>query len=239
MYLFDSGGQYLEGTTDITRVIHLGKPNAKQKYYYTLVLKGHLSIQNINFPEGTRGDQLDCLARQPLWKHQLNYEHGTGHGVGSFLCVHESPPCISPKFNKHVLKPGMIVSNEPGIYFPGEFGIRIENLCLIKKMDKQIHYNCGDFYCFEDLTLVPYERNLINLEMLTKEEIKQINNYHFRIQKEIAPIIHNEAIKNWLLEKNSTSITLIVLINLQEVFFCHIFQSQCDNVNYCCNFLLF
>ncbi|WP_440615517.1 aminopeptidase P family protein [Cysteiniphilum sp. 6C5] len=199
LYLLDSGGQYLEGTTDITRVFHLGNPTSEHKYYYTLVLKGHLAIQNASFPKGTRGEQLDTLARQPLWQQQLNYGHGTGHGVGSFLCVHEGPQRISPAFSNQPLESGMIVSNEPGVYFPHQFGIRIENLCFVKPMREQAHHDFGDFYCFEDLTLVPYARNLIDTALLTNDEIKQINSYHLRVEKEILPMISDEAIKAWLI----------------------------------------
>ncbi|WP_100550988.1 aminopeptidase P family protein [Caedibacter taeniospiralis] len=198
LYLLDSGGQYLEGTTDITRVFHLGIPMPLHKHYYTLVLKGHLALQNMSFPKGTKGEQLDSLARQPLWQEQLNYGHGTGHGVGSFLCVHEGPQRISPAFSNQSLEPGMIVSNEPGIYFPNRFGIRIENLCFVKKLKEQAHHECGEFYAFEDLTLVPYARNLIAIELLTHNEIRQINSYHLRVEKEIMPMISNEKIKTWL-----------------------------------------
>ncbi|WP_116964155.1 aminopeptidase P family protein [Fastidiosibacter lacustris] len=198
LYLLDSGGQYLEGTTDITRVFHLGTPKFEHKHYYTLVLKGHLAIQNAHFPKGTKGEQLDTIARLPLWQEQLNYGHGTGHGVGSFLCVHEGPQRISPVNTNQVLEIGMIISNEPGVYFPGQFGIRIENLCFVKKMRKQAHHEFGEFYCFEDLTLVPYARNLIDIQLLSNEEIKQINSYHLRIEKELMPMISDENLKIWL-----------------------------------------
>ncbi|WP_119344514.1 aminopeptidase P family protein [Facilibium subflavum] len=198
LYLLDSGGQYLEGTTDITRTFHLGTPTTEQKYLYTLVLKGHLAIQNAHFPEGTRGEQLDTLARYALWQNHANYAHGTGHGVGSFLCVHEGPQRISPAFSNQALQPGMILSNEPGVYLDGQFGIRIENLCFVKPAKEQNYQQFGQFYCFEDLTLVPYACNLIELQLLTNTEITQINAYHQRVYKELSSMIVDEAVKHWL-----------------------------------------
>ena len=200
LYLVDSGGQYLEGTTDITRVFHFGTPDSKEKRCYTLVLKGHLAIQRARFPKGTKGEQLDPVARFALWQEQLNYAHGTGHGVGSFLCVHEGPQRISPANSNQALLPGMIVSNEPGVYFPGKFGIRIENLCFVKTMQHQTNTDCGEFYQFEDLTLVPYASNLIDLNLLTNEEIRQINAYHQRVKEEVSPMIRNPEVLNWLNE---------------------------------------
>lgn len=194
LYLIDSGGQYFEGTTDITRIIHLGKPTSDEKHHYTLVLKGHLSLGHAVFPENTKGEHLNALAHLPLWKEGLDYGHGTGHGVGCYLCVHEGPQRISAAASNVSLKNGMMVSNEPGLYFEGKYGIRIENVCLIKDHDQ-----FPSFYQLEDLTLVPYARNLINKDELSKEEIVWINEYHQKIYS----ILHKdlpEEVQQWLLE---------------------------------------
>jgi Xaa-Pro aminopeptidase len=187
LYLIDSGGQYLEGTTDITRTVHLGKPTKEQKRHYTMVLKGHLALGRAVFPHGTFGEHLDVFARSPLWNAGLNYRHGTGHGVGSFLCVHEGPQKISAAPSGVALLPGMIVSNEPGLYVDGSHGIRIENLCLIKevrsKAVKASEY--GPFYEFEDLTLVPYCKKLIDKKMLSEEDKDQIQRYYKKIRDKV------------------------------------------------------
>lgn len=174
--LVDSGGQYLDGTTDITRCFAIGtlsEPDQKEiSQRYTQVLKGHLALRHAVFPVGTSGSQLDCLARQYLWQAGLDYDHGTGHGVGSYLSVHEGPQRISKLANKIALQPGMILSNEPGFYKKDHFGIRIENLILVRPADFE------GFLCFEDLTCVPYDRRLIRLDALTETEIEQIDQYH-------------------------------------------------------------
>ncbi len=200
LYLFDSGGQYLQGTTDVTRVIHLGQPTAEQKMYYTLVLKGHLALRHTPFTKGTCGEHLDALARQPLWQQCINYAHGTGHGVGSFLCVHEGPQKISPAISHQPLQPGMIVSNEPGIYFPDHYGIRIENLCQITQIATNSGPTQQDFYQLQDLTLVPYALDLIDVTLLTHNEINQINMYHDQIRKYILPKLPSE-LTQWAMEK--------------------------------------
>ncbi len=187
LYLLDSGGQYLDGTTDITRTIHLGVPSVAQRRHYTLVLKGHLALGRVVFPHGTCGEHLDVLARAPLWQEYLNYRHGTGHGVGSFLCVHEGPQRISPAISNVPLLPGMIVSNEPGVYFAGAYGIRIENLCLVVQDSKSENSEYGAFYRFDDLTLVPYCKKLIDVSILNAEEKQQIFNYYQKIRQKIAP----------------------------------------------------
>lgn len=195
LYLFDSGGQYLEGTTDITRVLHFGNPTDEQKKHYTLVLKGHLALGNAIFSEKTCGEDLDILARQALWSEGLDYRHGTGHGVGCFLCVHEGPQRISQAKSNVVLKPGMIVSNEPGFYKDNHYGIRIENLCLVvEKYDSEY----GKFNAFEDLTLVPYNLKLIDQNLLTSIEKAQINHYHQRVFDMISPRIKDDQLRNWL-----------------------------------------
>lgn len=197
LLLLDSGGQYLEGTTDITRTIHLGEPTELEKQCYTLVLKGHIALKNAIFPAGTRGDQLDSLARQFLWNAGYNYGHGTGHGVGAFLCVHEGPQSISTSAGKTALQANMILSNEPGVYLPGQFGIRIENLVYVTKAEipKQ---DFGEFYTFENLTLVPYARKLIQPELLTPEEIAAINEYHTTILEELGSALDVDALR-WLI----------------------------------------
>ena len=193
--LVDSGGQYLEGTTDITRTISLGKLTNQEKLYYTLVLKGHLALSNAVFRNGTTGGMLDILAREPLYNYGLNYNHGTGHGVGSFLNVHEGPQNISPTPRaSYPFQEGMITSNEPGIYLPNEFGIRIENLILCKKHSET---NFGKFLCFDDLTLVPYDIEAIDLNVLTDVDKELIHNYHEKVYNALKDYLTvDEA--NWL-----------------------------------------
>ena len=169
IYLIDSGGQYKQGTTDVTRTICFGKQNLSIKNIYTRILKGHLAVKNFKINKKTTGKKLDIIARKYLVKHGLNYAHSTGHGVGYFLNVHENPPSIS-KYSKNKFSLGQIISNEPGYYKPGHFGMRIENLIYVNKNKKGLH--------FSDLTLVPYEKNLINKKLLIKQEITSINNYH-------------------------------------------------------------
>ena len=180
LYLVDSGAQYQEGTTDITRTVHLGTPTNEQKKHYTLVLKGHLSLGNAVFCKGAMGEHLDVLARMHLWKEGLNYGHGTGHGVGCYLCVHEGPQKISPAATGVPLEAGMVVSNEPGLYLEGRYGIRIENLCYVTPLaaEKNSETEGDSFYKFTDLTLVPYAKNLIDKDLLSSEEIRQIDDYH-------------------------------------------------------------
>ncbi len=199
LYLIDSGGQYLEGTTDVTRTVHLGIPTLEQKRHYTLVLKGHLALGRAIFPHDTFGEHLDALARTPLWNEYLNYRHGTGHGVGSFLCVHEGPQKISQVSSGVPLLPGMIVSNEPGLYLAGEYGIRIENLCLVKEVvnQKAQESEYGPFYCFEDLTLVPYCKKLIDVTLLSQEDKQQIISYYNKIKEYVRGKL-TEAEQIWL-----------------------------------------
>ena len=199
MYLIDSGGQYLEGTTDITRTVHLGNPTAEQKKHYTLVLKGHLALGRAKFPHGTCGEHLDVLARAPLWNEYLNYRHGTGHGVGSFLCVHEGPQRISQGVSGVALLPGMILSNEPGLYIDGHYGIRIENLCNVYQIMDEVAINSeyGHFYSFDDLTLVPYAKKLIDFTLLSKEDIDQIKAYYAKITTKVRPLLAKNE-QEWL-----------------------------------------
>ena len=199
MYLLDSGGQYLEGTTDVTRTLHMGTPTAEQKRHYTLVLKGHLGLGRTKFPHRTCGEHLDAIARYHLWQDNLNYAHGTGHGVGSFLCVHEGPHKISQSATNAPLVPGMVVSNEPGFYRNGHYGIRIENLCLVveDKSNQDANAEYGPFYKFETLTLAPYCKNLIDLNLLTVEEKQQITDYYSVIRQKIMPLLNSEE-QQWL-----------------------------------------
>ena len=189
--LLDTGGQYLEGTTDITRTIPLGPLSNEQKLRYTLVLKGNLNLANARFVSGTHGINLDAIARLPLWKYGLDYNHGTGHGVGSFLNVHEGPQNISRRMRKKPeksgeLQEGMVLSDEPGVYVTGQYGIRLENLMITVKDEKT---DFGDFLSFRTLTLVPFAREAILPEYLTEEEKKWLNDYHKRVYEEIAPAL--------------------------------------------------
>ena len=196
LYLCDSGGQYYGGTTDVTRTICLGiKPKKEFIKMYTRVLIGHLNISMIKFPVGTKGFQIDSLARCSLWENGIDFNHGTGHGVGSFLNVHEGPQSISKTYNNVELQEGMIVSNEPGFYKNGEYGIRIENLVLVKKSRTK------NFLEFETLTMFPYEKNLIDNEMLNTKQKQWINNYHEAIYKNIYPHLKNEE-RVWLRKKS-------------------------------------
>jgi Xaa-Pro aminopeptidase len=199
IYLLDSGGQYREGTTDITRTVHLGTPTAEQKHHYTLVLKGHLALGRAKFSAGTCGEHLDALARTPLWNECLNYRHGTGHGVGSFLCVHEGPQSISQPGTGVALVPGMIVSNEPGLYLKNKYGIRIENLCVVTEVKSEDGrpFEFGPFYQFETLTVVPYCRALIDTSMLSEEEITQIKDYYKLIKIKTRHLL-DESVRKWL-----------------------------------------
>ncbi len=172
-YLLDSGGQYYCGTTDVTRTLHLGNPTTEQKKLFTLVLKGHINLAKAKFSKGITGSHLDAIARAPLWQEGLDFAHGTGHGVGHFLSVHEGPQRIGKGFTNAVaLEPGMIVSNEPGYYENGKFGIRIESLLLVKES------NHKNFLEFETLTMVPIQENLIDYSMLDKEQLQWLKNYH-------------------------------------------------------------
>ena len=186
LYLSDSGGQYIAGTTDITRTVALGEVPEQAKIDYTLVLKGHIALAEAIFPVGTRGVHLDSLARIALWKHGLNYGHGTGHGVGYYLNVHEGPQTIRPQDNGVTLKAGMVTSNEPAIYRNGEYGIRIENLLLCVEKEETPY---GKFLGFETLTLCPLEKSLIRKDLLTENEISWINNYHKRVYETLAPLM--------------------------------------------------
>ncbi len=198
LLLIDTGGQYLEGTTDITRTISLGNPTAAEKHDYTLILKGHLALARAVFPQGTMGVQLDVLARGPLWNEGMTYLHGTGHGVGHFLGCHEGPQSIRMEANPTPLELGMVTSNEPGIYKTGEYGIRTENLLLCVPACSNEEW--GEFYKFESLTLFPYDTTLMDMDMLSREEVKQINDYHAMVCERLRPLLNADEAQ-WLEQK--------------------------------------
>ena len=202
-FLIDSGGQYWQGTTDITRTIAVGELTQEQKEHFTLVLQGHIRMAMARFQYGCSGANLDILVRGPLWEHGLDFNHGTGHGVGYLLNVHEGPQNINWKIrsggrrgNATPLEEGMLTSDEPGLYLEGEYGIRTENLLLCKKAEKNSY---GQFMEFETVTLVPYEREAILTEMLTKKELDWLNAYHKKVYETIGPML-NEEEKAWLKE---------------------------------------
>lgn len=200
IYLIDSGGQYLDGTTDITRTVVVGEPTQEIRDRFTRVLKGHIAVATAIFPKGTRGTQLDSFARRPLWEAGLDYAHGTGHGVGSFLSVHEGPQRISPAGSAQAggdepLQAGMILSNEPGYYKTGEYGIRIENLVLV--VDKPVEGAEKETLGFETLTFAPIERRLVDVSMLSDAELEWLNDYHAEVLEKIGARLEGED-KAWL-----------------------------------------
>ena len=197
LLLIDSGAQYLDGTTDITRTIALGEPTAQERADFTLVMKGHIAIATAVFPSGTRGAQLDALARQFLWKHGLSYLHGTGHGVGHFLSVHEGPHSIRLNNVEAPLRPGSITSNEPGVYRENIHGIRCENLVLCRH---EMTTDFGDFLGFETLTLCPFDRSLFDLSMMTEEEIAWVDSYHAGVAQMLIPALATKEERAWLEE---------------------------------------
>lgn len=189
LFLVDSGAQYLDGTTDLTRTIALGTPSAEMCRRYTQVLKGHIALSRIRFPQGTTGSQLDVLARQFLWMDGVDFDHGTGHGVGSYLSVHEGPQRISKTPSTVALKPGMVISNEPGYYKAGAFGIRIENLITVTALEPLPQGSERPLLFFETLTLAPYDRRLIDRTLLSSEETAWINAYHRRVVDQVSPFL--------------------------------------------------
>ena len=195
LYLVDSGAQYLDGTTDVTRTVAVGQPTREMQERFTLVLKGHIAIATARFPKGTRGVDLDPFARRALWEAGLDFDHGTGHGVGSYLSVHEGPQGIS-KGGMATLEPGMIVSNEPGYYKKGAYGIRIENLELVTEPEK-VPGGEREVMGFETLTLVPMDRRLVVPEMLSAAELAWLNAYHVRVREVIGPELGPED-RAWL-----------------------------------------
>lgn len=183
LLLLDSGAQYLDGTTDITRTIALGPLTEEQKRVYTLVLKGHIQLQMLKFPHGASGTQLDAVARMAMWGEGMNFMHGTGHGVGSYLCVHEGPHQIRMEYRPAPLLPGMVVTDEPGLYLSGRFGVRIENILLVKSY---MSTEFGEFLQFETLTLCPIDKEPIIVEMLSEEEKKWLDDYHLTVRDKLS-----------------------------------------------------
>jgi Xaa-Pro aminopeptidase len=198
LFLLDSGGQYLDGTTDVTRTIAIGSVGAEERRRFTLVLKGHIALAAARFPQGTTGSQLDALARHALWNDGLDYDHGTGHGVGSYLGVHEGPQRISKVPNTQALLPGMIVSDEPGYYKAGAYGIRIENLVAVRR-DETMPGAEKPMLSFETLTLAPIDLALVDRDILGAEERGWLNAYHARVRAEIGPLVDADTAR-WLAE---------------------------------------
>lgn len=195
LYLIDSGAQYREGTTDVTRTIAIGTPTAEMRRHYGLVLRAHIAIATARFPKNTRGQDLDPLARRPLWEAGFDYDHGTGHGVGSYLAVHEGPQRLS-RLGSAPLEPGMILSNEPGLYLEGRYGIRLENLVLVTPLAPIAGGN-REMMGFETLTLVPFDRRLIDPKQFSPAELAWLNAYHARVRREIEPILLSDD-RAWL-----------------------------------------
>ncbi|WP_337266969.1 aminopeptidase P family protein [Oryzifoliimicrobium ureilyticus] len=196
LFLIDSGAQYINGTTDITRTVGIGAVDEEKRRFFTLVLKGMIAISTARFPKGTRGCDLDPLARISLWKAGVDFAHGTGHGVGSYLSVHEGPQRIA-RLSTQELLPGMILSNEPGYYRPGSFGIRIENLIYVKEAEA---VDGGDIPMlgFETLTFCPIDRNLVQTNLLTSDELAWLNAYHQLTREKLMPLLQDENVKRWL-----------------------------------------
>ncbi len=201
LYLLDSGAQYLDGTTDVTRTIAIGEPSQEMRDRFTRVLKGHIALALARFPKGTTGTQLDAFARRGLWQAGLDYDHGTGHGVGSYLGVHEGPQRISKAASTQPLLPGMIISNEPGYYKTGAYGIRIENLVLVQPALVQPGGGGGEreMMQFETLTLAPIDRNLIEPSLLDDSEIDWLDDYHARVRDTLTPLV-DPGTAAWLAE---------------------------------------
>ncbi|MFQ5764795.1 MAG: aminopeptidase P family protein [Rhodospirillales bacterium] len=196
LYLVDSGAQYLDGTTDVTRTVAVGPPTDEMRRHFTRVLKGHIAIATARFPEGASGSQLDTLARHALWQVGLDYDHGTGHGVGHYLGVHEGPQRIAKVPNRVALEPGMVVSNEPGYYKPGHYGIRIENLVTVVPVDPPEGAE-KRLLGFETLTLAPVDRSLVDTGLLSADEAQWLDAYHARVAAEISPLVDDET-RAWL-----------------------------------------
>lgn len=199
MLLLDSGGNYLTGTTDITRTLCFGNPSKQQIKDYTLVLKGHIAVASAQFPQGTKGYQIDTLARQALWENGMDFGHGTGHGVGFFLCVHEGPARLSPHPVDVKLEQGMVLTNEPGIYRENQYGIRLENMILVIRAFEN---EFGRFLKFENLTWCHFEKKLIDRSMLSEKEIRWINTYHETVYNRLSPVLKDD-VKKWLKGRTS------------------------------------
>lgn len=198
IYLVDSGAQYIDGTTDVTRTIAIGEVTDEHKKMVTLVLKGHIALDQARFPKGTSGQQLDAFARQYLWQHGFDYDHGTGHGVGHFLSVHEGPQRIGKNVNSIALMPGMVLSNEPGYYRAESFGIRLENLVVVQHCEALKDAE-REMYQFDALTMIPIDRRLIDKSLLTQGEIDWLNHYHRKVFNTLAPLMSGEEL-SWLIQ---------------------------------------
>ena len=198
-YLVDSGAQYVHGTTDITRTIPLGELSEQEKEDYTLVLKGMIDLSLCRFPKGTPGCNIDIVARQPLWQKMRNFGHGTGHGIGFFLNVHEGPQAIRQDLKNQAILPGMVTSDEPGIYREGAYGIRHENMILCVPIEKN---EFGEWYGFETLTLCHFDTSALLIELLSKEQKEWLNTYHQTVYEKTAPFLTSDE-KNWLAQKTS------------------------------------
>ncbi|MBM3556222.1 MAG: M24 family metallopeptidase, partial [Alphaproteobacteria bacterium] len=196
LYLVDSGGQYLDGTTDVTRTVAIGIPTAEMRDRFTRVLKGHIALATAVFPEGTSGAQLDVLARRHLWRAGLDYDHGTGHGVGSYLSVHEGPQRIAKTGSAVALKPGMILSNEPGYYRAGHYGIRIENLVVVVEAPP-VPGGEKRLLAFEVLTRAPIDLRLVEVGLLDAEERRWLNDYHETVRRDLWPRL-DAPTRDWL-----------------------------------------
>jgi Xaa-Pro aminopeptidase len=196
LYLVDSGAQYLDGTTDVTRTVCIGRPTQEMRERYTLVLKGHIAIAIARYPRGTTGSQIDALARVAMWRNGLDYDHGTGHGVGFYLGVHEGPQRISKVPSRVALQPGMVVSNEPGYYKQGSYGIRIENLVVVTPMGVPAGGE-QEMLGFDTLTLAPFESRLIEYGLLDDAEIDWLDGYHQQVWEDVSPLL-DAPTRDWL-----------------------------------------
>lgn len=201
IYLCDSGAQFLDGTTDVTRTWHFGTPTDEEKRAFTRVLQGHIAIDTVVFPTGTTGYVIDAMARRALWQDGLDYRHGTGHGVGHYLNVHEGPHGIGVRigYNSSPLKAGMTVSNEPGYYADGRFGIRIESIVIVREVKTPNNFGDKGFLGFECVTMSPIQKKLVDTTVLTAEERKWLNNYHAVTWTKVSPLLKNdERALKWL-----------------------------------------
>lgn len=192
LYLCDSGGQYKDGTTDVTRTVHFSTPTDKQKEAFTYVLKGHIALCSVVFPSKLQGARIEALARAPLWSVGLDYKHGTGHGVGAFLNVHEGPQGINQRWADEGLHAGMVVTDEPGFYEDGEFGIRIENVVIVKNADTKYNFGGGSYLTFEPITLVPIQNKMVLPELLTQDEIEWLNKYHATCLEKVGELLRQQ-----------------------------------------------
>jgi len=208
IYLLDSGAQYKDGTTDVTRTYHFGTPSAFERESFTMVLKGHIELASVVFPNGVKGHMIDSLARKHLWERGLDYLHGTGHGVGSFLNVHEGPCGISPRVSavEIPLEEGMILSDEPGYYHDGSFGIRIESLILVVKAKTEHNFKDKGFLTFAPITMVPLCQNLFDPSLLTAREIEWIDSYHCEVRDKVGQYLKERGkteAYNWLIKETA------------------------------------